>query len=431
VIADHADSARTGARLPPWRLFLCSQCLSSIGTWTTRIAVAWLLYRLTQSVFWLGLAAFSGQIAVLLFSPLAAAVLDRCSRRRMLLLVQALFCVQASVLFLLAAVDEATAEWIVCLGALRGVVAAFDYPAKQAYLSELAAGSDDLRQAIAFDGMQVNVARVAGPMLAGFLIASFGESSCFLFDAVSYLIALAGLGLVGDVAVVGANRKAVRCGAESCWKWLRTQRPLCCALSLLGATSSLCLPFTVVLPQYVRDVLAGGPSVLGALVALSGVGAIAAAAVLWLLVRLHISDRPLRWSGGAAGICLAGLGMVDTPVPASVIVAALGFFVMLQVSVSAAFIQDVAPPNMRGRLAVVYSASFWGIAPFGSLLAGTAGHWLGPSQAFVATGLACAVVALVVFSVSESGAVRTGTSGGGVDCAAIFQKVTANEDKGL
>jgi MFS family permease len=414
VVAGASQCVRPVSRLrssrEPWRLFLASQCLSAIGTWATRIAVAWLLYRLTRSVVWLGIAAFAGQIVVLMLSPLAAAVLDRCRRRQILLITQALFGVQALILFVVTVAQAATPAGIVCLGVLRGAVAAFDYPARQAFLSELTDGTDSLKQAIAFDGLQVNVARIAGPMLAGVLIVLLGESSCFFLDASSYLIALTGLGLIVDPAPPPSDGPTRARRPDYCWRWLRTQRALCVVLFLLATTSTLCLPFTVVLPQYVNEVLGEGPSTLGVLVALSGAGAIAATVLLWGLARLHISDRLCRWSGGAAGLCLACLGAADTHMPAFLLVTTLGFFIMLQISASAAFVQSVAPPDMRGRLAVVYSASFWGVAPFGSLLAGVAADWLGTGRSFIAAGMLCALAA-VIAAICNFGSVKSNRGG--------------------
>ncbi|MDQ2080220.1 MFS transporter [Xanthobacteraceae bacterium Astr-EGSB] len=384
-----------------WRLFLASQCLSSVGTWTTRIAVAWLLFRLTQSVLWLGIAAFSGQVVVLLLSPITAVLLDRCCRWRVLLLTQSLFCAQALVLFLLASGDALGAEGIVCLGMARGAIAAFDLPARQAFLSDLAGGDVEIKKALALDGLQVNVARVAGPLLAGFLIVSFGEGSCFLFDGVSYLIALAGLGFMyakrtrveGGVA---RDRSSLRHEVDECWTWLRQHPQLHNDIILLATTSVLCLPFTVLLPQYVHEVLNEGAPALGTLVSFSGIGAGAATLLLGATDRLRVSDALIRSSAAAAGICLAGLSAVQGAALASIAVAAVSFFIMLQISATAVSILGNAPSGMRGRLAALYGACFWGMAPVGSLLASALAYAIGPCAAFTFLGFGCALIATTV-----------------------------------
>jgi MFS family permease len=381
-----------------WRMFLASQCLSSIGTWSTRIAVAWLLYRLTQSVLWLGIAAFGGQVVVLLLSPITAVVLDRCSRWRILFVTQSLFCAQALALFWLAGDGALGAQGIVCLGMVRGAIAAFDLPARQAFLSDLAGGAAELKKAVALDGLQVNVARVAGPLLAGFLIASFGEECCFLFDSASYLVALAGLGIMHVMRPGGGggpvrDRPSDRSAIGECWTWLRQHPQLRIDIILLATTSVSCLPFTVVLPQYVHEVLNEQASVLGTLVAFSGIGASAATLLLCATERLRVSSALIRSSAVAAGICLAGLSAVQAAALASIAVAAASFFIMLQITASAAMILDNAPSGMRGRLAALYGACFWGMAPIGSLLASGLAYAVGPCAAFTALGFICALVA--------------------------------------
>jgi MFS family permease len=366
-----------------------------------------MIFRITDSVLWLGVAAFTGQISILILSPMTGVVIDLFRRRTILIITQSLFFIQTISLFFLSFFHLTTIWLIVILGVVRGSIAAFDLPARQAFLAELTSHPEEMKQAIAIDGLQINVGRLVGPALGGLLLATWGESVCFLCDAISYLAAVAGLWVIRLRRPTQQATPSTRSHTfHEGWEWLSTERQLRSALLLLGITSLFGMPFTVLLPQYVHDVLRQGPGMLSLLVCASSIGAILATGLLFLAKRFLITEELLRLSGMANGLCLMWLSSAQSIPIAALFILSLSFFAMLQVSATGTFVQTHAPGHMRGRLAGLYGALFWGTVPIGSLLfAGTA-HWFGSAQTFFMAGLCCVGTSTLLGWSSRTSAIR-------------------------
>ncbi|MGH7632104.1 MAG: MFS transporter, partial [Gemmatimonadaceae bacterium] len=180
-------------RHPNYRLFFGGQTVSLVGTWITRIATAWLVYRLTHSAFLLGLVGFAGQIPTLFLAPIAGVFVDRWDRHRVLLVTQVLSLVQSAALAVLTFTGVITVWEIVALQAFQGLINSFDTPARQAFVVTMIEDRADLGNAIALNSTMVNASRIVGPSVGGLLIAAVGEGWCFAADAVSYLAVIASL----------------------------------------------------------------------------------------------------------------------------------------------------------------------------------------------------------------------------------------------
>ncbi|MDH5468610.1 MAG: MFS transporter, partial [Candidatus Aminicenantes bacterium] len=176
-----------------YRLFFGGQSISLIGTWIQRIALPWLVYRLSGSPFLLGLVGFTGQIPTFLLSPFAGVVVDRWNRHRILIVTQILAMIQALILAALFFGGGIKVWHIILLAALLGCVNAFDMPARQSFVIEMVEKKEDLGNAIALNSSMVNSARLLGPSIAGVLIAAVGEGICFLLNGLSYLFVIASL----------------------------------------------------------------------------------------------------------------------------------------------------------------------------------------------------------------------------------------------
>src|SRR5581483_1848233 len=163
-----------------FRLFFAGQGISVIGTWMTRLATSWLVYRLTHSALLLGVVSFSGQIVALLLGPWAGVWVERLERRKLLLWTQALACVQSMSLAGLTLTHRITLWEIIALSALQGLINAFDMPGRQSFLVRMVEDRNDLSNAIAINSSMVNGARLVGPAIAGLVIAAVGEGWCFL-----------------------------------------------------------------------------------------------------------------------------------------------------------------------------------------------------------------------------------------------------------
>src|SRR5271155_1175307 len=176
-----------------FRLFFGGQTISLMGTWMTRLATSWLVYRLTGSGFLLGVVGFAGQIPTFLLAPLAGVWVDRLNRRNVLLLTQFLAMLQSLALAALTLTHRINIHEIIALSAFQGLINAFDMPARQAFLVQMVEDKEDLGNAIALNSSMVNIARLVGPSLAGAVIAIYSEGYCFLIDGISYLAVILSL----------------------------------------------------------------------------------------------------------------------------------------------------------------------------------------------------------------------------------------------
>ena len=175
-----------------FRLFACGQLISLIGTWMQAVALSWLVYRITNSSFLLGLTGFVSQIPVFLLAPIGGMVADRYNRHRVIVATQTSAMVLALLLAALTLSRHVHIWQILVIAALFGTVNAFDIPGRQAFLVEMV-GKEDLLNAIALNSSMFNAARVIGPAVAGLLVAGIGEGWCFLLNGVSYIAVIAGL----------------------------------------------------------------------------------------------------------------------------------------------------------------------------------------------------------------------------------------------
>ena len=247
-----------------FRLFFGGQTISLIGTWMTRIATSWLVYRLTGSALLLGTVSFAGQIPTFLFAPFAGVWVDRLDRRKVLVWTQTLSMVQSLALAALTLSGHITIPLLLALSVMQGIINAFDMPGRQSFMVQMVDDKRDLGNAIAINSSMVNVARLIGPSLAGMLIAVSSEGWCFLIDGISYLAVIASL-LMMRVHVPPVKRRVTSMLTElkAGWTYVSEFLPIRTILLLFAVVSLMGMPFVVLMPIFAAKVLHGGPHTLG------------------------------------------------------------------------------------------------------------------------------------------------------------------------
>ncbi len=289
-----------------YRLFFGGQGISLIGTWMQRTALWWLVYRLTNSTFLLGLVEFAGYVPTLFLAPLAGVLADRWNRHRILVVTQILAMMQALLLAFLVLSDRVAIWHVVCLSLLLGVIQAFDIPARQSLVVDLIERRDDLGNAIALNSFMFNSARLLGPPVAGILIAWTGEGVCFLLNGLSFIV------VIGSLVAMRIHSQAKAAGDAQLLQGLSDGLayvlrfpPMRYTLLLVALVSLMGVPFWVLLPVFARDILGGGPHTLGFLMAAAGGGALCGA--VYLASRKSVTGlaRVIPVAG-----CLLGAGLV-------------------------------------------------------------------------------------------------------------------------
>jgi MFS family permease len=370
-----------------FRLFFGGQTISLIGTWMTRIATSWLVFKLTHSALLLGTVSFAGQIPTFLFAPFAGVWIDRLDRRQVLVWTQTLAMVQSFALAGLTFSGHITIHWILFLSVMQGIINAFDMPGRQSFMVQMVEDRADLGNAIAINSSMVNVARLIGPSLAGMLIAVTSEAWCFLIDGVSYIAVIASL-LMMHVHVEALVRKATSTFHEmkEGWSYVAGFLPMRTILLLFALVSLMGMPFVVLMPVFAANVLKGGPHTLGFLMGAMGVGALASA--LSLAARRNVRGliRMIPIAAVVFGLGLIGFGLSSTFWLSMVTVTIAGAGMMQGMAASNTVIQTLVDEDKRGRVMSYYTMAFMGMAPFGSLLAGTMAHAIPPMPAWIVSG---------------------------------------------
>lgn len=378
-----------------YRLFFGGQSVSLVGTWITRIATSWLVYRLTGSELLLGVVGFCGQIPTLVLSPFAGVLVDRWDRHRILVVTQVLSMLQSVALAALAFPGIITVADIVVLQVVQGVINAFDTPARQAFVIEMVGSREDLPNAIALNSSMVNGSRIIGPSIGGALIAAFGEGWCFALDAISYLAVIASL-LAMNVRRVERVR-----AATPIWEELRSgvsyaigSVPIRTALVLLALVSTMGMPYSVLMPAVAASVLHGGAHTLGFLMTASGVGALAGA--LYLASRHSVLGlgRAMLVATLVFGGSLIAFALSRSLWLSMLVLPLVGAGMMVEMASTNTILQTIVEEEMRGRVMAFYTMAFLGTAPIGSLLAGVVADRIGAPATILVGGAACIVAGI-------------------------------------
>ncbi len=373
-----------------FRLYFGGQSISLIGTWMTRLATSWLVYRLTGSAFLLGVVGFAGQIPTFIFAPFAGVWIDRLDRRQVLLVTQILAMIQSLALAVLTLARHINIQEIIWLSAFQGLINAFDMPARQAFLVQMVEDKQDLGNAIALNSSMVNLARLVGPSLAGAVIAVSGEGSCFLIDGISYIAVIASLArYAAALGMVKPTADSMLAQLKEGWAYVSGFAPVRTILLLFAIVSLMGWPFTVLMPIFAGNILHGGPHTLGFLMGAVGIGALVSAISLALRKTVLGLGRMIPIATASLGVGLILFGMSRMLWLSLLLMLVCGFGMMQQMAASNTIIQTIVEDSKRGRVMSFYAMAFVGMAPFGSLLAGGLAHAIGAPRTVMLSGVCC------------------------------------------
>lgn len=379
-----------------YRLFFAGQSLSLIGTWMTRIATAWLVYRLTHSAWLLGVVGFVSQIPTFILAPIGGVWIDRVSRFRALQCTQVLSMVQSGLLAWFALDGSITVQHILALSVFQGLINAVDMPGRQSLVSELVEDRADLPNAIALNSTMFNVARMIGPAIAGAMISVTGEGWCFAFDAVSYLAVIASMLLMRPPAARPAReRRAMSVELLEGWRYVTGFGPIREILGLLVLVSLMGVPYMVLMPAVASEVLHGDAHTLGFLTAANGLGAMLGALHLASRTSVLGLGRLLASCAAAFGVCLLALSASRSIWVSLPVLMLAGMTMMLQMASSNTLLQTIVDEDKRGRVMSFYSMAFFGTVPIGSLIAGELAERIGVTRTIMVGGVPCIVGGLL------------------------------------
>lgn len=373
-----------------FKLFFWGQGTSLMGTWMTRLATSWLVYRLTHSALLLGVNAFVGQILTPVFGPFAGVWMERMDRRKVLIWTQAAGAAQSLALAGLTLAGVITFTEVIALSALQGLINAFDMPARQSFIVQMVDGPEDLGNAIALNSSMANSARLVGPTVAGAIIAGAGEGWCFLIDGLSYL------GVIVSLMMMRLKPWPVAAQAGSMWErlhegwaYVHYSVPIRTILTVFSVVGVMAWPYTTLLPVFAGDVLHGGANALGYLTAAAGFGALVSALSLAARKTTAGLTRTICSSAAIAGAALIGFAMAHHLWLSMLLIAIAGFGTIQCSSASQTVIQTLVTEDKRARVMSFYTMAFVGSTPIGGLLMGALAHRIGAPRTFMVTGACC------------------------------------------
>ncbi len=379
-----------------YKYYYAGQSISLIGVWVQNIAMGWLVYRLTGSALLLGTIAFALQIPSLFITPIAGVLADRWNRRSVIVATQFLAMVIAFILAWLTLTDRITVEIIIVLALFNGVILAFDTPFRQSFVPDIITRREDLSNAIALNSSLYNLARFIGPPIGGVLIAMVGEGWCFFINGVSFVAVIVALLAMRIKKVYkkthyGSILTQLREGIGYAWSF----RSLRYLITLVALASFFGLPFQALMPMFAAEILGGSSRMLGILTGALGAGALSGA--LYLASRTNTGSIPgitfraaLMFSVGLSVFALS-----SNPFLSIIALAVTGFGMIVQFNSTNTLIQSIADEDKRGRVVSLYSLTFMGITPLGSLMAGTIAEFIGVPYTIFVFSLICLTSSLV------------------------------------
>ena len=360
-----------------------------------QIAMSWLVYRLTGSVFLLATVTFMAQIPILVVTPWMSVFVDRFDRRNLLVLTQSMSMVQALLMAVLTLTGLIEVWNIMVLSLLIGLINALDNPTRQSFYPSLVP-KDKLSNAIALNSAVINGSRLIGPAVGGVLIGRLGEGICFLLNGISYVAVIVAL------LMMRLTPGKVRRVKQNVWEDMREgfqyvtgNMPIRTLLLLMSAISFFGLPLMTFIPAYVKTILEGESELLGLLLSCIGVGSFSAA--LYLAARKSVLGlgKVVMLSGVLLGVGLSVMSFVTIPWVAAVLCLPVGFTIIATVASINTLLQTLSGEDKRGRVMGYMAMAFTGMAPVGSIILGAVEKFVGLQVIILLSGICCFISSLI------------------------------------
>lgn len=380
-----------------YRLFFFAQAITMSGLWMHRVAIGWLVFRITESNRALGIMDFCSALPVILFTALAGAIIERLDLRKMMIFCQAVCMAIGFILAFLTFSGLATFKLIVMLTLIRGTIDAFEMPTRYSLVSFLVDKKENLPNAVALNSTVFNVARMIGPTLAGFVIHAVGEAVCFLLNGAAYssmILAMKKIKL--DKPPISRSSSGKPAPIRDSIEGIRLARSFAPAkylLLMIMLTGFFAFPAITLMPAMARGVLHGTSKTLGTLLMGVAVGALFAS----LIMASRKSPHGLGKLCSRTCVCFGAAVLVFSlapNIPAAIVLAGPIGFTMVICTVSCnSMLQLMSPPESRSRVMSLYTLAIMGFPTFGSLLAGKLADTLGTNWALFICGGCCALQA--------------------------------------
>jgi len=362
------------------------------------IALSWLVYRITGSVFLLGLLGFTSQIPTFILSPFTGVLTDKFDRLKIMKLTQLFFMLQALTVTILAMTNVVQVWHLIALSVVFGTITAFDAPARQSLVIDLIDHPEDLGNAIALNSAIFNGARLIGPAIAGVTIAAVGEGICFLLNTLSFAAVLIALSLVKIKKREAKPQKTnFKESFTEGFNYTFKTIPIRMLIILLTVFSLFALSFIVLLPAYAKEIMKGGSETLGYLMSAMGAGALCGALFMASRKTVLGLGRIILINSFLLGVMII-LAALSVNLHLSLVILFFGGAAMiLLLSSINTMLQTIAEEDKRGRVMSFYAMALMGTTPIGNLISGSVASGIGIAGTLLISGI-IAVLAGIWFA---------------------------------
>ena len=375
-----------------YRLWFFGQTVSQCGTWMQSVAQYWLVLELTHSAFDLGITAALQFAPVLFFGTIGGLVADRFDKRKVLLVTQTAFTVQATVLWALVASGSVRLWMVWALALTYGFINVADNPSRQSFVVEMA-GPDDLTNAVGLNSVIVNVSRIIGPAVAGVMIATVGLSWAFLANAISFGAVIGALYAMRASELhrrppLARAKGQIRAGLRYAWRAWELRVPLI----MMAVIGTLAYNFSVILPLFAHDIFHRGAGTYSALTVAMGIGALAGG--LAIASRQRPSHKLLVAVSLAFGVFILGVAAAPSLPLCLALLVLMGAASIMFIATANSLLQLNSSGAMRGRVMALWAVVFLGSTPIGAPLIGFIAGRYGARFALGLGGVATVLVAI-------------------------------------
>ncbi|PRD57210.1 MFS transporter [Sphingobacterium gobiense] len=384
---------------PNFRLHVIGQAISLLGTWMQRIAISWMVYEMTNSVFWLGFVQFIALLPSLILSPFVGPFVDKHRKYKLVFLTQIGLMLQAGILTLVVGLQLQTVLLLSVLGFIQGIINAFDVLSRQSLMISLVDNKRDLPNAIALNSSIFNAARMVGPAIGGILLTRYGELVCFGINFISFLPVIVCLLLMR----VKEDRSKLTKESHSRaliegFSYVRRSPHIASLIIILVFSSLFVIPYTSLLPAVAKDLFSGDESTFSWFESAAGFGAMIGAINMARLKTGENLRYRVLFSAFLMGIALCLLAFARFLPLALVFTMMVAFAMMMQNSSINTYIQTHVVPGYRARVIGYYVMAFQGVAPIGTLLVGAMAEYIGIKNTLYFMGTVGVIVALSFYT---------------------------------
>jgi MFS family permease len=351
----------------------------------------WLVLKLTGSGTELGIVSAFQFLPILFLGPLGGVIADRFDKRKVLYFTQSLAGALALTLGTLVA-THSIQIWMVYILALGlGLVNAIDNPSRQTFVMEMV-GREQLVNAVTLNSTEVNLARAAGPAIAGVIIATLGIAPCFFINGFSYIAVLIVLAMMRSKELLPAPKLPRAKGQlRDGFRYVKNSPILLYTLLMMVIIGTFTYEFSVSLPLFAQFVFHGGAGTYAALVAATGIGSVVGG--LFAASRNRSTPKMLVIFAFLFGVTFSIAAFMPNVTLAFIVLLFVGSFSLNFISLGNTILQLETAPEMRGRVMAFWTMAFLGSTPIGGPVIGWIGERFGPRSAILVGGIAAILAA--------------------------------------